>query len=319
MKTQKYSIKKDGFYGLYFPAGKKAKKSDPAITKSAMILMLGDSPEDTLAKAGAKWFLKHGISVMTMSPEKKDYGHHNYPLERIGAAIRVLQDKGHTNIGIAGLSTTGMVALTAASFYPELSMTIAMSASDFVMEGFYQDNLDGAHERPGDGTESSLSWKGEPLPFLQYAYRHPEYWGKISAESKATGNMVAARSMFDESERRNPVSEEARIKVENIKGHIVFIGAEDDALWDTCKYTRRMVEVLQNTPGSATFDALLYEHGTHFVLPATMLTDLLPVGITAFIALAFQEGRKHPLACKKTREDIDEKLTAILETWKANA
>ena len=51
MKTQKYSIKKDGFYGLYFPAGKKAKKSDPAITKSAMILMLGDSPEDTLAKA----------------------------------------------------------------------------------------------------------------------------------------------------------------------------------------------------------------------------------------------------------------------------
>ena len=143
MKTQKYSIKKDGFYGLYFPAE----------TKSAMILMLGDSPEDTLAKAGAKWFLKHGISVMTMSPEKKDYGHHNYPLERIGAAIRVLQDKGHTNIGIAGLSTTGMVALTAASFYPELSLTIAMSASDFVMEGFYQDNLDGAHERPGDGTE----------------------------------------------------------------------------------------------------------------------------------------------------------------------
>ena len=200
MKTQKYSIRKDGFYGLYFPAEKKS------ATPNAMILMLGDSPEDTLAKAGAKWFLKHGISVMTMSPEKKDYGHHNYPLERIGAAIRVLQDKGHTNIGIAGLSTTGMVALTAASFDPELSLTIAMSASDFVMEGFYQDNLDGAHERPGDGTESSLSWKGEPLPFLQYAYRHPEYWEKISAESKATGNMVAARSMFDESERRNRVS-----------------------------------------------------------------------------------------------------------------
>ncbi len=308
MKTQKYTIQKDGFYGLYFPA----KKADCAI-----LLMLGDSPEDTLAKAGAKWFVKHGISVMTLSPEKKDYGHHNYPLERIGAAIDVLKQKGCRKIGIAGLSTTAMVTLVAASYYPELSLSIAMSPSDFVMEGFYQDGLDGAHERPGDGTESSLSWKGEPLPFLSYAYRHPEYWEKISAESKAGGDMVAARGMFDASERLHPVSEDARIKVERIRGHIVFIGAEDDVLWDCCKYIRRMAKVLQETPGCATFDALLYEHGTHFVLPATMLTDLLPVGVSAFVALAFKAGRQHPLACKKTREDIDEKLSAILEDWKA--
>lgn len=309
MKTRKYSIQKDGFYGMYFPAKK---------TVCAIILMLGDSPEDTLAKAGAKWFVKHGISVMTMSPEKKDYGHHNYPLERIGAAIGVLKEKGHRKIGIAGLSTTGMVALAAASFYPEISLTIAMSPSDFIMEGFYQDGKDGAHERPGDGTESSLSWKGDPLPFLPFADRHPEYWEKIAAEAKAGGDLVAARGMFDRSEAMHPVSEAARIKVERIRGHIVFIGAEDDVLWDCCKYIRRMTKVLQDTPGSAAFDALLYEHGTHFVLPATMLTDLLPVGVSAFVALAFKAGRQHPFACKQTREDIDEKLSAILEDWKTS-
>ncbi len=42
--------------------------------------------------------------------------------------------------------------------------------------------------------------------------------------------------MFDESERRHPIQEEERIKVENIHGKIIFIGAEDDVLWDTFRY-----------------------------------------------------------------------------------
>lgn len=307
MKMEPYSIKKHGFYGVYFPAKD---------SKAAMILMLGDSPEDTLAKAGAKWFIKQGISVLTMSPGRKDYGHHNYPLECIGAAIEVLRKKGYERIGVAGMSTTGMLSLVAASYYPELSLTVAMTPSDFVMEGFYQDKLDGTHERPGDGTESTLSWQGEPLPFLPYAYRHPEYWNKLKEESKRGGNLIASRAMFDASEALHPVAEPERIKVEKIQGHIVFIGAEDDVLWDTCKYIRRMTDVLDKVPGSATYGALLYPHGTHFILPATMLTDLLPVGITALIGLSFRAGRRHPLACKRTREDIDQKLSAILEVWK---
>ncbi len=42
--------------------------------------------------------------------------------------------------------------------------------------------------------------------------------------------------MFDESEKLHPLQENEMIKVENIKGTIVLVGAEDDVLWDTCKY-----------------------------------------------------------------------------------
>ena len=129
---------------------------------------------------------------MAMSPDKKDYGHHNYPLERFGKAIGVLQEKGCSRIGIVGASTTGMLALLAASYYPQISMTIAISPPDFVMEGFYQDGKDGMRERPGDN-ESSVSWEGKPLPYLPYAYRHPEYWQKIKEASKAGKDMVASR------------------------------------------------------------------------------------------------------------------------------
>ena len=39
--------------------------------------MLGDDPEDHMAKSAVKLLLKKGINVLTMSPGKKNYSHHN--------------------------------------------------------------------------------------------------------------------------------------------------------------------------------------------------------------------------------------------------
>ena len=61
-------------------------------------------------------------------------------------------------------------------------------------------------------------------------------------EAKEGKDFVASRKMFDESERLHPLQEEELIKVENINGKIVFIGAKDDVLWDTTKYIQRMNE-----------------------------------------------------------------------------
>ena len=207
-----------------------------------------------------------------------------------------------------------MLSLAAASYYPEITLTIAMSPSDFIMEGFYCDGKDGASERPGDG-ESTVSWQGRPLPYLPYAYRHPEYWQKITEEAKAGGDKAAARKMFDESERLHPVREEEKIKVENIRGRIVFIGAEDDVLWDTCKYIRRMDERLKQKPHDCEWDMLLYKHGTHFVFPESMLKMMLPVGSGMLVKYMFRAGREFPEECLETRLDIDRRLTEILRSW----
>ena len=155
MKKQYYSPENDGFYGAFYEC--------PSPSEKAMILMLGDAIDDRMAVSGVKWLHKQGCHVMAMSPDKKYYGHHNYPLERFGKAIGVLQEKGCSKIGIVGASTTGMLSLLAASYYPQISLTIAISPPDFVMEGFYQDGKDGMRERPGDN-ESSVSWEGKPLP-----------------------------------------------------------------------------------------------------------------------------------------------------------
>ena len=75
MKKRHFDVESDGFYGAYW----KCKTGSDC----AMIAMIGDDPEDYLARTSVKWLHKLGVNVMTMSPGKKDYGHHNYPLERI--------------------------------------------------------------------------------------------------------------------------------------------------------------------------------------------------------------------------------------------
>lgn len=301
-----FDAEKDGFFGAYFQ-----NKSE---CNRAVILMLGDDIDDRMALSGVKWAQSKGCNVLTMAPDKKDYGHHSYPLERFAKVIAYLKAQGNCKIGIAGASTTGMLALVAASYFSDITLTIAISPSDFVMEGFYRDGLDGVRERPGD-YESGVSYKGEQLPFLPYAYRHPTYWERIKEESKEGGDLIASRKMFDVSERVHPLREEEKIKVENIKGKIVFVGAEDDVLWDTCKYIRRMSERLEAMPHESEYEALLYEHGTHFAFPQSMLKTMLPVGSGLLVGVAFKAGRKFPKECKGTRMDIDRKLAAVFAEW----
>ena len=45
------------------PIGNAKTKSD-----AAMILMLGDDPEDHMARSGVRWLHELGINVMSMSP-----------------------------------------------------------------------------------------------------------------------------------------------------------------------------------------------------------------------------------------------------------
>lgn len=305
MNKQYFSPERDGFYGVYYP--------NAATSRKAVIVMLGDSSDDRMVVSGVKWLHKRGCNVMAMSPAKKDYGHHDYPLERFEKAIAVLAARGNEKIGIVGASTTGMLALVAASYFPEITLTMALTPSDFIMEGFYRGKRDGAREWPSGG--SSLSWQGKPLPYLPYAYRHPEYWQRIVADSKAGGDRIASRPMFDESERRHPVQEGEKIKVENIRGKVIFVGAEDDVLWDTCKYIRRMIKRLEALPHECEAETLIYEHGTHFVFPESMLKTMIPIGSNLLIRLMFKAGREHPKECRQTRIDIDEKLSRGILNW----
>ena len=69
MKKESMFPELDGFYGAYYRNNRPSDK--------AMILMLGDSSDDRMAMSGAKWTHQLGCHALAMSPDKKDYGHHN--------------------------------------------------------------------------------------------------------------------------------------------------------------------------------------------------------------------------------------------------
>lgn len=295
-----------GFYGCYWPVEG---------SRCAILAMLGDDCEDYMAKSAVKWLQKKfQVSVLTLSPAHKDYSHHNLPVERIGAAITYLKAQGIEKFGIVGASTTGMYALLAASYYPEITLTIAMTPADFVMEGFYQGKRDGQTEWPGDG-ESSASWEGKPLPYLPYAYRHPEYGKKMKEEAKKGGDLIASREIFVASEKAHPIREEEFIKIERIKGKLLLIGAKDDVLWETEKYIKRMEKRLEEREHTCEVESYIYEHATHFVFPEGMVKTILPVG-GDLLTRVFAAGRKFPKECKAARIDIDRRITQAVDAWK---
>ena len=119
MKKQFFSNEKDGFYGTYY--------ENPKGANCAMIGLFGDDPNDFMAKCGAKWLHKNGVNVMCMSPDVKNYGHVNFPLERIETAIKWLKSHGNKKIGIMGMSTAGMDSLVAASYFPDITLTFGLT------------------------------------------------------------------------------------------------------------------------------------------------------------------------------------------------
>lgn len=258
---------------------------------------------------------KLGVNVMTMSPGKKDYGHHNYPLERIEKSINWLKMHSNQKIGIVGASTTGTLALTAASYFEDITLTIGLTPSDFIWQGFMQGKKDGCKEWPIEG-ESLFSYKGEPLPYMPFCYKHPDYWHVIKKETKRTGDMINSRKLFDDSEKAHPITEDEMIKIEKIHGTLLLIGAEDDVLWDTAKYIRRMKQRMEEHPHTCRLEFVIYEHGTHFVFPDSMLKTMLPVGSGLFVKLAFQAARKYPEECRRARLDIDQRVRNAVAKWK---
>lgn len=308
MKKQFFSNEKDGFYGTYY--------ENPKGVNCAMIGLFGDDPNDFMAKCGAKWLHKNGVNVMCMSPDMKNYSHVNFPLERIETAIKWLKSHGNKKIGIMGMSTAGMDSLVAASYFPDITLTFGLTPSDFVWQGFEQGEKGGCKEWPIPDA-STLSWQGKPLAYMPFVYAHPEYYHKIEEETKGSGDITRSTHLFIDSEKAREHTEEEMIKVENINGKLIMVGADDDSFWEAGKYVRRMDKRLKERPHECDYEALTYEHGTHFVLPETMLKKALPVGLKFVMRFIFKAAKDYPKECEQTRKDIDRRLSAALKQWVA--
>lgn len=288
----------------YFRAG----SSDAAV-----ILLLGSGGSSVLTKGVAKWLTTRGTNALCLGPENGS-GYHSFPLENVEEAIRFLKEQGNRKIGILGASITSIPALISAARFPEISLTVAVTPCDFVLQGFSKEKRDGCAEWPVEG-ESMLTWRGEPLPYVPYAYKHPQYWQVVTEETKGSGSLLSSQRLFRDTEARAELTDAVMIPVENIRGRLMLIGCEDDCLWPTAHYIRRMDERLKTRAHSCRYDALVYPHGTHFAFPESMLRQLLPLFPDFIVGRAFRTAREYPKECRAARDDIDRRMKQAIQDW----
>ena len=267
MKLTQYTVKKDGFCGLFSPIKE---------NKKAAIIVLKDShPDNYVVKTAMKWLNRSGISAMGIGPEKYMKGVHNWPLENVENAVHFLQSKGYEKFGVIGSSFGSNMALSAAARIPEITLTIVLTPMDWVYWGIFNDKVDGALERPADG-ESAFSWRGKPLSYVPSPYQHPEYWNMFKKEGKQRGMLLAALNLHNLAEEKHPVTEAEKIPVENINGYLILAGAKDDVAWNTCRGISRMKKRLQESESRCNLEVLIYDHCGHLIFPESMMKLLLP-------------------------------------------
>ena len=137
----------------------------------------------------------------------------------------------------------------------------------------------------------------------------------MRAESKAHHNMADSCKIFDDSEAAHPITEDEFIKIENIKGELLLIGAEDDSLWEAARYVRRAEKRLNSKPHDCHAQFITYKHGTHFVFPESLLKKIFPVGAGLLLKIMFKAAKEFPKECKETRIDIDKRASEAIKEW----
>ena len=307
MRLKHFTVEKDGFCGLFSPSER---------NRNAAIIVLEDGhPDSYIVKTAMKWLNRSGVSAMGIGPEKYMKGVHNWPLENVENAVKLLRSQGYDKVGVIGSSFGSNMALSAAVRIPEITLTIALTPNDWVYWGIFNDKLDGTSERPADG-ESAFSWRGEPLPYMPAPYKHPDYWNMFKEEGKQRGDMLASLNLHDLAEKGHPLTEDIRIPVEKINGYLILAGAKDDVMWNTCRGISRMQKKIEESECNCNLKVLVYEHCTHLIFPESMVKLLLPgFLIDLILPHLYSETKGFAKECRKSRIDLDEHIQSTINEW----
>ena len=287
-----------------------------------IILCLGNSDEGLLVNGAAKYLVEQGCDVVAICPvlQGETYdGWHSFPMEIYAEAMACLKARGISKIGVAGGSTTAMVSLTALSLYPELSLGLIYAGCDFLFEGVHvregkSGKLKDRVEVPAHG-QSSLSYQGRDLPFVPYHLTDEQYHELAYGSQKKYGELNGWE-LYDHVEAQ-PEFAGSLIPVENSHAHIHAFSAEDDSLWRTANYMRRLGKRLQAHDYAYGFTLHVYPYGTHFMYPQGMLLKIAhaPFAIRLLLGKMFHSGKQHPRECEQARLDADRATKKALADW----
>ena len=140
--------------------------------------------------------------------------------------LRTRSDVDTDRIALFGGSKGAEFALIAASRYPWITSVVALAPSDLVWEGW------GLEMVEAEGTRSSFSFEGQPLPFMPYV-------GFV--EGLLAGPNADLLKIHEDGRAAHPEREAAaRIPVEAFPGPIMLVAGDADREWRSGQMARNI-------------------------------------------------------------------------------
>lgn len=184
-------------------------------------------------------------------------------LEQIAAlrdALKAVPGADVARFGIFGGSKGSEFALSAASRLDFVTSVIAYTPSDLVWEGFGLEMVE--HE----GTRSSFSLDGKPLPFMPY---------RGFVDGLLAGPTADLRAIHENGRADHPDKEAAaRIPVERYRGALMLVTGERDAQWNSARMARNIV-ASRKAAGLET-EVLIYPEAGHSIAGSDGILPLDP-------------------------------------------
>ncbi|HYI48002.1 MAG TPA: acyl-CoA thioester hydrolase/BAAT C-terminal domain-containing protein [Allosphingosinicella sp.] len=168
-------------------------------------------------------------------------------LAELREALRAMPGVDVDRFGLFGGSKGSEFALIAASRYPWIKAVVAYTPSDLVWEGWGLEMLE------AEGTRSSFSFGGRPLPFMPYR-------GFVAG--LRAGAAADLRAIHEGGRADHPGREAAaRIPVEAYRGALLLVAGDRDRLWNSGGMARNIVAARR--AARLETEALLYPEAGH--------------------------------------------------------
>ena len=300
-EMERCTLEQNGFVGIYYPGSIHPEK--------AVIAAGGASCDEKTSVSMSRFLRKAGYNVLVLG----FYGWKglskelvSVPVDYVEKAVKWLkQEKGIKGVAMTSVSTGAGYTLLAASLIPEIGCVIPVVPFDHVMEGT-TNNFKRLHR-------AVYTWHGEDVPYSTWTLIDQGLVKVFSGaiKDKRYGLRRFMRYGYD----HNPLTEESRIKVENMHADVLFLAAKDDDAWPSDIAVPRMMKVLQEANYPYRAEAHVYEKASH------ALADGLDE-MTGYARWAFQNllpaEKKFQKECEEARQDSFRRILKFLEEWDCN-
>ncbi len=228
----------------------------------AIVLLGGSEGGDSMSHAAAQFAQRSDVAVsvayfkMPGLPQTLE----NVPVEIVGTAIDALSKRADVDpnrIAVMGLSKGGELALLAASTYPKVHAVVADVPSPFAWQGIAQ----------GAGpAESSWTLGGKPVPYVSYSSAMGEQFQNAFMNHQP----LDLRKGYDAAMQQNAADiPHAMFHLENIRGPVLMLAADDDQIWNSVAQCRLGMQYLLNHHHPYADQFLSYAGAGHIFLFAS--------------------------------------------------